>query len=169
MSPKGTHNHIIKAAIAAGMRLEGGNLVLPTGTTYKGSELGEGYHRVTLRHGGKKIEVTRARIVCWLAHGEPPTPQHQADHINRVRNDDRPENLRWATPAENVSNVSDSVRSERSAKMRARHDEVARLRASHAALVEALEKIYAETTTPERSVKVGLIQTIALAALKLAQ
>lgn len=43
------------------------------------------------------------RLMCALAHGEPPTPQHQAAHScgNGHLGCMHPKHLRWATPAEN--------------------------------------------------------------------
>lgn len=41
------------------------------------------------------------RLVLKAFVGMPPTPEHHAAHGNGVRTDNRPENLRWATPKEN--------------------------------------------------------------------
>ena len=44
------------------------------------------------------------RLLCGAFHGPPPTPEHEVDHRNRNRSDNRAENLRWATKAENCEN-----------------------------------------------------------------
>lgn len=44
------------------------------------------------------------RIVCTAYHGEAPSNQHVVDHINTIRMDNRPENLRWLTKLENALN-----------------------------------------------------------------
>lgn len=54
-----------------------------------------------------RVNYTRyqAHRVCWLLHyGEWPT--RQIDHINGVRDDNRIENLREVTAAENAKNLS---------------------------------------------------------------
>jgi hypothetical protein len=42
-----------------------------------------------------------SRLVCKAFHGEPPTPDCHADHINGVRSDNRATNLRWLSPDQN--------------------------------------------------------------------
>ena len=59
--------------------------------------------RGAIKHQG--VQTTAPRIMCILAHGEPPTPEHEAAHscgkghegcVNR-------QHLRWATHVENMS------------------------------------------------------------------
>lgn len=54
---------------------------------------------------------TRGRLVHELVAlafvGPRPSPQHTVDHINRVRHDNRAENLRWATKKEQHENQED--------------------------------------------------------------
>ena len=45
------------------------------------------------------------RLVCRAFHGEPPTPSHTPDHINRNRGDNKASNLRWASKAEQNANM----------------------------------------------------------------
>lgn len=42
------------------------------------------------------------RIVATAFHGEPPTKEHVADHIDTNKQNNRPENLRWVTRLENI-------------------------------------------------------------------
>ena len=54
-------------------------------------------------------QVSKHRLIAqqFIENNEPDT-KIQADHINRIRNDNRLENLRWVTPSENSRN---SIRS----------------------------------------------------------
>lgn len=66
-----------------------------------------GYHKMSKNFGNRRCATfSLARFVCWQAHGEPQGDRNVADHINRIRNDDRPENLRWVTQKENIHNVA---------------------------------------------------------------
>lgn len=42
------------------------------------------------------------RIVAYAFLGEPPTEHHVVDHIDTIRRNNRPENLRWVTRLENA-------------------------------------------------------------------
>jgi hypothetical protein len=61
-----------------------------------------GYMCVGMRIQGRAISMAAHRIVWALHHGRWPT-QH-IDHMNRIRHDNRIENLRDVAPAENVKN-----------------------------------------------------------------
>jgi hypothetical protein len=43
------------------------------------------------------------RAVAMAFHGLPPTRKHEAAHLNGNRQDNRPENIVWATPIENAA------------------------------------------------------------------
>jgi hypothetical protein len=45
------------------------------------------------------------RLLCIAFHGDPPTPTHQARHLNGVRTDNRVDNLAWGTPSQNVQDM----------------------------------------------------------------
>jgi hypothetical protein len=62
-----------------------------------------GYNQVNLYKDGKRATWKVYRLV--LEAFNPNTENKpQIDHINRVRDDDRLENLRWATARENIRN-----------------------------------------------------------------
>jgi hypothetical protein len=51
--------------------------------------------------GGKSITRKVHVMVCTAFHGPKPSPLHQVAHANGLPADNRTENLRWATRAEN--------------------------------------------------------------------
>lgn len=63
---------------------------------------GRGYYAIGLRINGKAISMAAHRVVWALHHGRWPTLH--IDHINRLRDDNRIENLREVTQAENAKN-----------------------------------------------------------------
>lgn len=66
-----------------------------------------GYRRCSILQPGSRIKHKRLvhRLVCEAFHGPAPSPDHVAAHWNDVGDDNRPENLRWATQAENVADM----------------------------------------------------------------
>ena len=69
-------------------------------TLMKGYRDSKGYHRYN--QYGKDVE---AHLLVAREFLPPkPGPDYQIDHINRVRHDNRVENLRWVTRAENCKN-----------------------------------------------------------------
>lgn len=97
---------ILREAIRRGMRLNAdGKVILQSGrVSGDGKPCKEGYRLLGLSVDGQRCTVSVARVVCLLAHGEPPTPYHVADHIDGNKLNDHPSNLRWATRSENVRN-----------------------------------------------------------------
>ena len=71
---------------------------------YISSNAGKNAVRVTLfrERKGEKVSVARAILSTFV--GEPPTRHHTADHINTNYQDDRLDNLRWATKSEQSYN-----------------------------------------------------------------
>jgi hypothetical protein len=57
--------------------------------------------RGIMGHAGKRWHASR--LMCTLAHGEPPTPEHQAAHScgNGHKACMNPKHLSWKTPSEN--------------------------------------------------------------------
>jgi hypothetical protein len=77
-------------------------------TKYSGKPAGRkernGYVSIHMRYRGTRIQFQAHRVVWMLHHGAWPTLN--LDHINRVRSDNRPENLREVTTAENNKNAA---------------------------------------------------------------
>lgn len=69
------------------------------------------YYRVSLYKDGK---LHHRRVSRLVAEAFIPNPENkpEVDHINRDRKDNRVENLRWATRAENMLNTVRSRRNE---------------------------------------------------------
>lgn len=67
------------------------------------SRTAQGYGVATI--GG--VRVAAHRGCCKIAHGEPPTPEHQAAHSCGKGHEGcvNPGHLRWATPAENCADM----------------------------------------------------------------
>src|SRR5262249_49496876 len=81
-----------------------GKVFSPSGNEVGYRNKREEYYRVALPGGHKKL---RHVLVCLAFHGLPPSILHDVAHWNDVPGDDRPANLRWATPLENAA---DSIR-----------------------------------------------------------
>jgi len=65
----------------------------------------DGYHCVSLfNDDGKKVRKFVHRLVLET-YNPTNDPTLVADHINRIRDDNRLENLRWATRKENRNNA----------------------------------------------------------------
>ena len=62
-----------------------------------------GYMRVGLYSNGVKTHFSVHRLIA-LAYIPNPENKPCIDHINRIRDDNRIENLRWATRLENMQN-----------------------------------------------------------------
>jgi hypothetical protein len=62
-----------------------------------------GYMRVRLSSGGQRQRLSVHRLVALAFLGEPPSSQHQVAHNDGDRQNNRLNNLRWATGAENLA------------------------------------------------------------------
>lgn len=64
----------------------------------------KGYRIMNLRSCERGACVTtflEHRAVCIAAHGMPPTPQHQVNHKDGNKQNNKPDNLEWVTPQQN--------------------------------------------------------------------
>lgn len=61
---------------------------------------GQIYHQFFAGEDGGYWQVNRA--VCLSFHGDPPSPRHEAAHLDGNSENDAAENLRWSTPIENA-------------------------------------------------------------------
>lgn len=95
---------VLRRAKERGLRLmEDGSIILPTGKKHAGTPQW-GRDRINLSVEGERITIQTARVVCFLAHGEPPDERCVVDHIDGNTLNDSPENVRWATYADNTIN-----------------------------------------------------------------
>lgn len=63
--------------------------------------LNKGYRRVLLYRGGKPCHRRVNRLICEAFHGAHPPGNYEAAHWDGDRENNRANNLRWATPSEN--------------------------------------------------------------------
>lgn len=69
----------------------------------KSSLTDKGYRRIALiSDEGRQTMFRVHRLVALVFLGPPPSPSHQTAHNNGNRSDNRVQNLRWATAAENI-------------------------------------------------------------------
>lgn len=71
-----------------------GRIIAPT-------TLPAGYIQCSLSSANGRKKLLVHRLVCEAFHGLAPTPKHHAAHGDGNRANNRPENLRWATAAQN--------------------------------------------------------------------
>lgn len=79
------------------------------------------------------VQKRAHRWMCILAHGEPPTPRHEAAHRCGRPVCVNPRHVRWATPAENVADKlihGTHNRGERSGRAKLTEADVAEIRSA---------------------------------------
>lgn len=64
-----------------------------------------GYKRITLSNKGRKNKVLVHRLVCEAFHGPQPFEGAIVAHYDDVRDNNNPENLRWANQKENIDDA----------------------------------------------------------------
>jgi len=103
----------IPILIEAGCRYDGTHFIWPWGKKTKPKINRFGYHRLSKNIGTegvkKTVSFSLSRFICWQTYGAPTPEKPWADHKNRIRHDDRPENLHWVTAQENIHNVAPSA------------------------------------------------------------
>tara|TARA_R110002153_G_C12950086_1_gene458530 strand:+ start:54 stop:524 length:471 start_codon:yes stop_codon:yes gene_type:complete len=67
-----------------------------------------GYKRVVLYNDNKSRSLQVHRLVA-IHYISNPHNKPQVDHINRVKDDNRVENLRWVSPLENCQNKGKTI------------------------------------------------------------
>lgn len=60
-----------------------------------------GYMLTALCRDSEKTKTSVHRVVCETFHGPCPSDAHQVAHIDGVRENNAPHNLRWVTQSEN--------------------------------------------------------------------
>jgi len=83
---------------------------------------------IAIRRRSENIHV--ARLVCHAFNGPPP-PNHEVDHKNKDRGDNRSENLRWVTRQENLAHRTVHT-GEANSQSKLTADAVRKIRASSA-------------------------------------
>ena len=77
-----------------------------------GSKTDDGYVRIKLYNdNGTHQNMMRSNLIAYIFCVKSSEQNNTVDHINRIRDDDRPINLRWVTwseQAQNRSNTSSS-------------------------------------------------------------
>jgi len=76
-------------------------------TTFTGKAISpfknkNGYMSFSFCVCGKKTKAFVHRVVCKAFKGPAPSSEHQVNHINGVRDDNRAENLEWLTAKQNA-------------------------------------------------------------------
>lgn len=67
----------------------------------------QGYIFVRLKYNEKNQLFRVHRLVCEVFNGKAPENKNIVDHINRIRDDNKAENLRWVTHEENMNNKTE--------------------------------------------------------------
>ena len=103
-----------------------------------------GYAWLTVANGcGSSRNLSIARLVCEAFNGPAPDGM-DVDHINRIRSDNRPCNLRWVTRAENLINrVHPQGEKKTQAKLSARD-------------VSAIRQLFPTTSNTELGARFGV-------------
>jgi hypothetical protein len=84
------------------VRNKHGNIVKP--------HIVDGYYKYNLMENGERFKWRANRLVAKVFLGEPPSPSHQVDHIDRNRKNNHVSNLRYLTHQENMKNKSPTKR-----------------------------------------------------------
>lgn len=89
------------------------------GRFLKGSPDSCGYLLVGLRRDGKTFTRLVHRLVCHAWNGDPPTPKHEANHMDLCKTNNAKSNLEWTTHQENVAHAMENLPPETIERIRA--------------------------------------------------
>lgn len=70
-----------------------------------GAKSRKGYLRTCINRDGKQVHIMLHRVVCIAAHGMPPSPLTQVNHIGDGKTDNRPDKIEWASQARNMGHA----------------------------------------------------------------
>ena len=94
------------------------------------NEDGYDYVNLSLKGKSKKFYVHQLVAIAFL--GPMPPDKEEIDHINRVRDDNRPENLRYVTKKEQAANrVLNPVRGSANKRAALNEKDIREIRARH--------------------------------------
>jgi hypothetical protein len=85
--------------------LRRGYVWIPKGRVLRPMVHQRGYLFVNLSHNRKSKGFLIHRLVCAAFHGPQPSPDHEVAHWNGDRTNNLATNLRWATSAENSTDL----------------------------------------------------------------
>lgn len=80
---------------------KGGKLATRKGRVLSLAKKSNGYLCVTLTNGKKREQILVHRLVALAFHGAPPYPDAHVLHGDGDKTNNRADNLRWGTPADN--------------------------------------------------------------------
>lgn len=84
-----------------------GNIFNKNKSKLEGHKNLQGYIFVRLKYNEKNQLFRVHRLVCEVFNGKAPENKNIVDHINRIRDDNKAENLRWVTHEENMNNKNE--------------------------------------------------------------
>jgi hypothetical protein len=99
-------DRMIAELVAVGVKQDGNHMVWPDGKRLLLHTSDDGYWRFVFTRNFIRYPISLSRFICWKTYGPAPEGKPFCDHINRVRGDNRPENLRWVSHKENARNIS---------------------------------------------------------------
>ena len=87
---------------------------IETNNILRGEYMDKGYIRMHLRDiNKKKVRVMAHVLVAKTFIGEPPSSQHQVNHIDSNKQNNSVDNLEWVTPQENVDHRMENMSTEK--------------------------------------------------------
>lgn len=135
--------------VVGGVRCRAGKVLKPNTK--------RGYEVVVLSLDGSVKQASIHRLVCWAFHGAPPSGLHQAAHENHIPNDNRPSNLRWALPNENIG---DKVAANRQHRPQGQIHGMAKLTEADVVAIRAMRGVSHETIAAQFGVRRQAISRI---------